>query len=295
MSEDRATYIAAVTPHPDAMSAGLMQPFPREAIKQRRGGGGRSLDYIEGHTVIRRLIHATGNEFDIDVLDLTWRDDLLLATVQLTIPGLGRRQHIGVQKVSAGGGEDLVKGAVTDAIKKAATLFGVGLELYGPDYDADDDAQHSQPHRGGAPSRPVARERTSLPSQDRPRQPRAPQSPPVPTAPAPDSPAGAGAPHQAALTPEGKRERTVPELLLIVHDHDRPPVRRLNAAKLALTKASGPEDVEAVYQDVRTHFPGTADLAALETIYRREKGVAEQAEAARIRQRDGVTAAQAAS
>ena len=31
------------------------------------------------------------------------------------------------------------KGAVSDALKKAATLFGVGLELYGPDYEAAPD------------------------------------------------------------------------------------------------------------------------------------------------------------
>ena len=61
---------------------------------------------------------------------------LSFALVTLSLPGLGSRQHIGVQAVEANSGEDVIaKGAVTDALKKAATLFGVGLELYGPDYE----------------------------------------------------------------------------------------------------------------------------------------------------------------
>ncbi len=118
------------------MTVKLMEPFPREAIKTRQGGGNTRLSYIEGHTVIHRLIAATDNRFDLRVLNVEQKGDLLTALVELTIPGLGSRQHMGVQKVSERGGEDLVKGAITDAMKKAATLFGVGLELYGPDYGA---------------------------------------------------------------------------------------------------------------------------------------------------------------
>lgn len=118
----------------EMMTARLMARFPDEAVKQRVGGGGKRLDYVEGHTVIHRLIDATGNRFDFRVLSLDQKGDLLTALVELTIPGLGSRQHIGVQRVAPGAGEDLTKGAITDALKKAATLFGVGLELYGPDY-----------------------------------------------------------------------------------------------------------------------------------------------------------------
>jgi hypothetical protein len=135
----------------EAITAALLAPFPPQAIKTRSGGGGSSLSYVEGETVIRRLIKATGNRFDVKVLGFDAKpagttaprdgkpgrpQTLLTATVELCVPGLGCRQHIGVQLTSEGGGEDLAKGAVTDAIKKAATLFGVGLELYGPDYEA---------------------------------------------------------------------------------------------------------------------------------------------------------------
>jgi hypothetical protein len=123
----------------------LTAEFPRHAIKQRAAvRGGPALDYVEGHTVIHRLIEATGNCWDFEVRDISTRQigdpdkgmTLVTARVALTIPGLGTREHIGVQSLSERGGEDLVKGAITDALKKAATLFGVGLHLYGPDYEA---------------------------------------------------------------------------------------------------------------------------------------------------------------
>jgi hypothetical protein len=132
----------------------LTAPFPRAAVKQRVVGGGKSLDYIEGHTCIHRLNDATGNHwnFTIDKIERTQIDDnnaLLMAYVTLDLPGLGTRSHIGVQAVHARGGEDLVKGAVTDALKKAATLFGVGLELYGPDYASGDHRPANAPARRG--------------------------------------------------------------------------------------------------------------------------------------------------
>lgn len=121
--------------------ARLTAPFPREAIKVRQGGGGRMLEYVEGHAVIRRLNDASGNHWDMEVKSIDSRqlgsNTLMVARVALTLPGLGTREGLGVQLVSERGGEDLVKGCVTDALKKAATLFGVGLELYGPDYEAD--------------------------------------------------------------------------------------------------------------------------------------------------------------
>jgi recombination DNA repair RAD52 pathway protein len=113
----------------------LQQPFPKSAIRQRQGGGGRMLDYIEGHTVIHRL-NEVCDSWDFAIVREWQEGNLLKAHVRLTLPGLGSREHIGVQKVSDNGGEDLHKGAVTDALKKAATLFGVGLELYGPDYES---------------------------------------------------------------------------------------------------------------------------------------------------------------
>ncbi len=133
----------------------LRAPFPKSAVKQRVIGGNRKADYVEGHTVIHRLNDACPS-WNFRIIK-EWQDgDVLKALGELDIPGLGTRQHIGVQKISAGGGEDLHKGHVTDALKKCATLFGVGLELYGPDY-ADDTQPAPVEHRTTRAEKPVER------------------------------------------------------------------------------------------------------------------------------------------
>lgn len=76
--------------------AKLTAPFPPEAIKQRKGGGGKALSYVEGHSVINRLNAATGNNWTFTVDRLDQSGDLLTAFVTLTLPGMGSRSHIGV-------------------------------------------------------------------------------------------------------------------------------------------------------------------------------------------------------
>jgi hypothetical protein len=136
----------------------LTAAFPRAAIKQRAVQG-RQFDYVEGHTVIHRLNDATENQWSMEIKSIStidikedWKQ--VTAHVALTIPGLGTREHIGIQDVHVKG-PDLVKGAITDALKKAATLFGVGLELYGPDYE---NGEFAAPQR---PNPPAAERRTN--------------------------------------------------------------------------------------------------------------------------------------
>jgi len=111
----------------------LTRPFPREAIRQRKGANGNYINYVEAHTVIRRLIEATGNDFSFRVLGIDIQDGLVMATVELELAG-SKRQHVGTQRMNGGNDDDCVKAAISDAIKKCATLFGVALELYGTDY-----------------------------------------------------------------------------------------------------------------------------------------------------------------
>ncbi len=147
MTTDRATTL-------DAILESLAEPFPPAAIKRRQGGGGQSFSYIEGETCIRRLNRVAG-AWDFRIVRFETHGELFLAIGELTIPGLGTRTGIGVQKVSERGGEDLVKGVSTDALKKAATLFGVALDLYGPDIE------HGQPTQRQEPT-PIASDRHRL-------------------------------------------------------------------------------------------------------------------------------------
>jgi hypothetical protein len=113
----------------------LTAEFAKSDVKQFEGRGKKMFSYLAGETVIKRLNEATGNHWDMTV-EAIWSDTmtdgatLMFARVRLTLPGCGSREHIGVQVIRERDGEDMYKGAITDALKKAATLFGVGLELY---------------------------------------------------------------------------------------------------------------------------------------------------------------------
>src|SRR5690348_9699195 len=104
----------AMTRSSDEITRALLEPFPPNALK-RRSDRGSTFTYVEGQTVIRRLIDATGNAFDIDVVDQSitpygqtakGKDRVFItARVRLTIPGLGSREHMGVQVTSVDSGE----------------------------------------------------------------------------------------------------------------------------------------------------------------------------------------------
>lgn len=135
----------------------LMKPFPSEDVKKRDGAGRQQFSYVEGENIIERLIEATGGVFDVEV---TFGPELVAYTnprtsqptafwqakVKLTIPGLGSREHIGTALPE---NEDAPKSAVTDGLKKAATLFGVALQIH------ESRAGNNSYNRAGVePSRP---------------------------------------------------------------------------------------------------------------------------------------------
>lgn len=141
----------------DAMLDALSVPFPKHAIKQRQGGGGKMFDYVETETVIR-FLNTTVKVWDFEVTSHTMIGDVLVVFGKLTIPGLGTRSGTGVQKLA--GGEDTIKGAASDCLKKCATLFGVALDLYGPDLLAGEIAEPRQTQRT-APQRTEAPHKAS--------------------------------------------------------------------------------------------------------------------------------------
>ncbi|HXG72810.1 MAG TPA: hypothetical protein VNJ04_19620 [Gemmatimonadaceae bacterium] len=129
------------TTDPLAVTLELSKPFPRESLEVRDG-----LTYVRYPDMIRRLIRATGNRFstrlvghesiEAGVTGAGQKKLLLRAWVELDIPVLGStRTHEGVQIAypNANKGEDMFKGAISDAIKKAAQSYGVAIELTGAD------------------------------------------------------------------------------------------------------------------------------------------------------------------
>jgi len=113
----------------------LARPFKPEVIRSRRIGG-KDVRYLPIAAVVERLNRAT-NCWDFKIVSrdretmvLNRRPeprDVMVSVVigELTIPEIGTRQAIGVQSLDDGSGEDLLKGAVSDSLKKCAQLFGV--------------------------------------------------------------------------------------------------------------------------------------------------------------------------
>ncbi len=116
-------------------------------IKQRDTGYGKKLDYIEGARVIEILNTAFDYQWSFEIIDSQiiqaepHRDapqgKYVLVLGKLTVPGLGVKMAYGskiiVGKTSEQ--ESVHKAAMTDALKKCATLFGVAKELYLDDDD----------------------------------------------------------------------------------------------------------------------------------------------------------------
>jgi hypothetical protein len=149
---------------PDQITAKLIEPFPLDLIEHKNG-----LSYLP-HEIIRdRLIEATGNCFDWSIDQVLFRDDgvtrrpadrstgeprrphSMIVIGTLTIPGLGSRAGIGAHPLDEGAGEDAAyKSAESDALKRAAMAFGVGLrQLY---IDKANQARGTRPRTESAPA-----------------------------------------------------------------------------------------------------------------------------------------------
>ncbi len=119
------------------LSTALSAPFSKEVEKQLDKGGA-TLTYIPVSEVIVRLNDVFGIlgwsytlvKCERDVLD----PDFLVAHVSMTVGDI-TRDGVGGQKIKRMKSGDIVdlgdeyKGAVSDALKKAAQSFGVGLYL----------------------------------------------------------------------------------------------------------------------------------------------------------------------
>ncbi|MBC2711138.1 MAG: hypothetical protein HGJ94_09130 [Desulfosarcina sp.] len=116
----------------------LEKPFGPEQIKQREGNFGKMLDYIEGHAVVQRLNDAFDANWSFTII----RHEILTETDEAIV--IGELKAGDVVKTQFGSSRitraresgdiislaDDLKAAATDALKKAATLLGVGLHLY---------------------------------------------------------------------------------------------------------------------------------------------------------------------
>ena len=135
----------------------LLRPFPDSKIKERPGHNGKALSYIEGHEVVLRLVEVFGLAWSFRVLQHEIGNHQVIVLGELRV-GDTVKQAFGGSDITRArdGGQSIsvaddLKSAATDALKKAATLFGVGLHLYG-DPDTPTMSTHSGHHSHQAPN-----------------------------------------------------------------------------------------------------------------------------------------------
>ena len=155
-----------------AITQALGQPLDPKLVSQRKGRGGRSYDYLEGHVVIdqaNRIFGYGGWGYEL-VGDVTLRRvetvdtqtgevkvaSAYSAPVRVTVAGALPRTDLGVHPVTeetVDGHDTALKGAVTDGLKRAFRSFGVqfGNGFYG---DQPQAGNPSQPQRVPAQSQP---------------------------------------------------------------------------------------------------------------------------------------------
>lgn len=136
------------------VSEALDNPIPRDVVRERESGGGRTLSYLEGHYVIDRLNKVLGignwatqitelkNVFSGEVGNKHSAHYTCRVRLVVELPEGKRTEYEdvgygnGYDKTDPGKPHELaVKEAVTDAIKRTAKNLGMsmGLALYDKD------------------------------------------------------------------------------------------------------------------------------------------------------------------
>ena len=112
----------------------LDREFQPEQIKYRPGRGGKQLSYIETASVISRLNEAFNHQWSWEIINSNIQDDQVIVNGRLTVSIDGKdinKDAYGGQLIQKGSViGDEYKAASSDALKKAATLLGIGLHLY---------------------------------------------------------------------------------------------------------------------------------------------------------------------
>ena len=120
----------------------LDRPFPPELIRHRPGRNGEDVTYLEAHVIVGRLNEAFGGEWSFTIEKHEMLEEEVVVLGRLTAGHISKSAFgsSSITRARAGGkavsvGDDL-KSAATDALKKSATLLGVGLTLRASTTDA---------------------------------------------------------------------------------------------------------------------------------------------------------------
>ena len=131
----------------------LTAPFRKDQIKQRPGSFGATLSYVEGSSVVERLNLAFNYAWNFEILTIDIKSDAgeVLAHVRVSADGIVKEGYGSSQITRQRDSGDIVdlgsniKASCTDGLKKAATLLGVGLNLYQHEAEGSEPGQHPEP------------------------------------------------------------------------------------------------------------------------------------------------------
>ncbi len=113
----------------------LTRPFEPHQVKQRPGHHGKTLSYVDVAAVINRLNEGC-DSWSFEVVSHDIHEGEVIVMGKLTADGMVKSAFGGSAITIDKSGQvvsiaDDLKAAASDALKKAASLLGVGLELYG--------------------------------------------------------------------------------------------------------------------------------------------------------------------
>lgn len=125
----------------------LSQPIPRELVKSRvgwtdRSGREHAVSYVEWHAVAD-ILDSRYPGWSYSILSVTQVGGLIVVAARITIDNVWR-DGIGTGEAID---EKGIKKAESDALKRAATKFGIARELY-----RDGDHEQSRAPSGAGPS-----------------------------------------------------------------------------------------------------------------------------------------------
>ena len=131
----------------------LEQPFPEGLVRSRKGPFGKSFSYVEGSEYIRRLNEALEGGWSFEIIEHHRFDSEVVVLGRLTAGNVVKCAFGGSSITVSRDGEvisvaDDLKSAATDALKKAASLMGVGLHLYSSDRPAEAACPGNGPSKG---------------------------------------------------------------------------------------------------------------------------------------------------
>lgn len=115
----------------------LEKLFEAKYIKQRKGRNNMMLDYLETHTVIKRLNDAFEGQWSFEIVSHEQVGDEVVVLGKLTADGISKMQFGSATIVRAKNTNEIIsigddmKSAASDAVKKCSSLLGIGLHLYG--------------------------------------------------------------------------------------------------------------------------------------------------------------------